>query len=108
MTEKTNASPEKVEAPPPEKKAKMLFVGKRPVGAYVMLAKTFLSSEEEILLAARGKLISKLVIVAEILKRNRFSVKEMSISSDQMTNRAGKSVYVAIMTITLTKKKAAA
>jgi DNA-binding protein len=88
----------------------VVYVGNKPPMSYVMAVVSEFgnSDSDEIVLKARGGLISKAVDVAEIV-RNRFikdaEVKDIIISTETVTNREGRTTNVSSMEIILAKKK---
>jgi DNA-binding protein len=83
-----------------------VFVGSKPVMNYVLAVTTQLNSSNEVVLKSRGQAISRAVDAAEIV-RNRFmpgvKVKNISISTEELTREDGTSMNVSAMEITLTK-----
>jgi DNA-binding protein Alba len=65
-----------------------IFVGKKPVMSYAMSAMVQLSQSGEIVLKARGMVISRAVDVAEILTKrlgnNAFEVKDIKIDTERL------------------------
>jgi DNA-binding protein len=84
----------------------VVFVGKKPAMSYVLAAITqFSSGMKEIHLKARGRSISTAVDVAEVLK-NRFVTdvkREISISTEEITDKDNRKLNVSVIDITLTK-----
>jgi len=84
-----------------------VFVGKKNTKAYVFAVITQINQgAEKITIKARGKVISKAVDVAEMSK-NRFakelSVKEVKISTEELTNEDGSKTRVSAIEICLEK-----
>ena len=65
-----------------------VFVGKKPVMSYAMSAMVQLAQSEEIVLKARGMVISRAVDVAEIVTKrlgnNTFEVKNIKIDTERL------------------------
>ena len=88
-----------------------VFIGQKPVTAYVMACVTqfsTLTAGEEIVLKARGRAISRCVDVAEVLTR-RFlegtaEVIDIQISTENLEGRDGRKTNVSAIEITLRKK----
>ena len=81
---------------------KTLYVGRKHVMDYVILARNFLKTTDKIIIAGRGKWISKVVNATEILKRDGVKVVEIKIASEQVQNRAGRQQFISVITITVT------
>ena len=85
-----------------------VFVGNKPVTAYVMACVTqFNRGENSIVLKARGRAISRAVDVAEVLK-NRFMKDLVEITSietgtEQIETREGRQSNISSIEITVTK-----
>jgi DNA-binding protein Alba len=84
-----------------------VYIGKKPTMNYVLAVVTqFNSGSHEVVVKARGKSISRAVDVAEIV-RNRFvqeaKVKDIQISTEQLTNEVGKTANVSSIEIFLAK-----
>jgi len=86
-----------------------IFVGSKPPMSYVLAVVTQFntSGSDEVLLKARGRAISRAVDTAEIV-RNRFvtdaTVKDIKISTENMTNEEGRTSNVSSIEITLSTK----
>ena len=86
----------------------VVFVGKKCAMGYVLAVVTqFNNGAKEVALKARGKLISRAVDVAEIV-RNRFmpdaKLKDIIISTEELTSEDGSMSKVSAIEITLTKE----
>jgi len=81
---------------------KTLYVGRKYVMDYVILARNFLKTTDKIVITGRGKWISKVVNATEILKRDGINVVEIKITSEQVQNRAGRQQFISVITITVT------
>ena len=84
-----------------------VLVGKKPTMAYVMAVVTqFGTGQIEIDIKARGKVISKAVDVAEIV-RNKFikdaKVKEIAIGTEQIETETHEKFGVSTIRVTLAK-----
>jgi len=84
-----------------------VYIGKKGVMSYVLAVVTqFNNNAKEVIVKARGKVISRAVDVAEIV-RNRFvpeaKVKAINISTDELTNEDGTKSKVSSIEIILTK-----
>ncbi len=84
-----------------------IFVGNKPPMNYVLAVVTqFNSGSKEVAIKARGRAISRAVDVAEIA-RNRYvegaKVKDIKISTEEMTNDDGRTSNVSSIEIFLKK-----
>ncbi len=84
-----------------------VFIGKKPAMNYVLAVVTqFNSGSNEVIVKARGRSISRAVDVAEIV-RNRFiqdaKVKDIQISTEELTGEEGRKVNVSSIEIFMTK-----
>ncbi|MEM4389219.1 MAG: DNA-binding protein Alba [Candidatus Micrarchaeia archaeon] len=84
-----------------------IYIGKKGAMSYVLAVVTqFNNNASEVSIRARGKLISRAVDVAEIV-RNRFvpeaKVKAINISTDELTNEDGTKSKVSAIEIILSK-----
>jgi DNA-binding protein len=85
----------------------IVYVGKKSVMCYVLAVITqFNNGAAEVEIKARGKVISRAVDVAEIV-RNRFmpdaKLKEIKISTEELTSEDGSKSKVSAIEIALTK-----
>ncbi|NYZ78811.1 DNA-binding protein Alba [Candidatus Micrarchaeota archaeon] len=85
----------------------VVYIGKKSVMCYVLAVITqFNSGATEVAIKARGKVISRAVDVAEIV-RNRFmpdaKIKSIDIKTEELTSEDGSMAKVSAMEITLTK-----
>ena len=85
----------------------VVFVGKKGTMGYVLAVVTqFNNGAKEVSIKARGKLISRAVDVAEIVK-NRFmpdvKIKDIIIATEELTSEDGSKSKVSAMEITLQK-----
>jgi DNA-binding protein len=84
----------------------VVYVGSKPVMNYVLAVTTQLSRANEVVLKSRGQAISRAVDAAEIV-RNRFmpgvKIKNISISTEELTREDGSTMNVSAMEITLSK-----
>jgi DNA-binding protein Alba len=85
------------------KELKTLYVGQQPIKHYIILAKTFLKTEEQIKVVGRGKWIAKVVTITEILKRNGAKLSELKTGSVKMKNREGQDQFVSVISVTVTR-----
>ena len=73
---------------------------------YVVAVLTQLTSNDEVIIKARGKAINKAVDVAEMI-RNRFikdiKIKKIEIGTDKVQNPDGREVNVSTIEIVLSK-----
>ncbi len=86
----------------------VVFVGKKNIMSYVLAVVTqFNSGVKEVVVKARGKVISRAVDVAEIV-RNRFvpeaKVKDVKIMTEELTSEDGSKSKVSAIEIVLAKE----
>jgi DNA-binding protein len=86
----------------------VVFIGNKPVTAYVMACVTqFNRDAEEIVLKARGRAISRAVDVAEVLSRRfmtgQVEVADIEIGTEQIETREGNMSNVSAIEITIKK-----
>jgi len=93
-----------------EKKDNIIFIGPKPFMNYVtaIITQFKTNNEDEVIVSARGKFISRAVDVSEVaakrfLKEDNIKVKDISIDSEEFENKEGKRVNVSTIDITLTK-----
>jgi len=84
----------------------VVFVGNKPVMNYVLAVTTQFNKADEVVIKSRGQAISRAVDAAEIV-RNRFmtgvKIKDIQISTEELTREDGTTMNVSAMEITLTK-----
>lgn len=111
MTEKTelesNDSKEEKAYKPEDN---VIFVGIKPFMNYVtgVVMQFKNKNQEEVVVSARGKFISKAVDIVEVARRTflreeNIQVKDIKISSEQFENKDGKRIYVSSIDIYLIK-----
>ena len=86
----------------------VVFVGKKGAMGYVLAVVTqFNNGAKEVSVKARGKLISRAVDVAEIV-RNRFmpdaKVKDIRIATEELTSEDGSKSKVSAIEISLSRE----
>jgi DNA-binding protein len=84
-----------------------VYIGRKPTMNYVLAVVTqFNSGSDDVIIKARGKSISRAVDVAEIV-RNKFvqdaKLKDIQISTEQLTGEEGRTANVSSIEIFLTK-----
>src|SRR4029077_17684182 len=92
--EKTDSSMQRsgprpqVERPPRTSPPNHIFVGKKPVMSYAMSAMVQLAQSGDIVLKARGMVISRAVDVAEIVTKrlgnNTFEIRNIHIDTEKL------------------------
>jgi len=96
---------------PDKDKDNIIFVGVKPFMNYVtgvvMQFKT--KNQNEVIVSARGKFISKAVDVVEVarrtfLKEENIKIKDIKISSETFENKEGKRIHVSAIEITLVRE----
>ena len=84
-----------------------VLIGRKPVMNYVVACTTFFSAgEKKVVIKARGRAISRAVDTVELLRRafvKDVKVKDIDISTEQVTGAEGQARNVSTMEITLTK-----
>ena len=92
------------------KKDNIIFIGIKPFMNYVTgVVMQFKNKEQdEVIVSARGKFISKAVDVVEVarrtfLKEEDIKIKDIKISSEQFENKEGKRIQVSAIEIFLIK-----
>ena len=82
----------------------VIFVGKKPLMAYILAVTSQFNRNKEVHIKARGRSISKAVDVAEIV-RDRFSedteLKDIKIGTEQREIKTGEKINVSTIDITL-------
>jgi DNA-binding protein len=102
MTEKTTKTKKNSEH--------SIYIGKKPLMNYVLAVTAELNggTAKEVAIKARGKMISKAVDTAEIV-RNKFvtntKIKNIKISTENLTNSEGRASNVSSIEIYLTTEK---
>ena len=87
-----------------------VFIGEKPFMNYVngVVLQFTTKDASEVLVKARGKFISRAVDVAEVVCKRfldgEISVENISIDSEDFTNKEGKEVRVSTIEILLKKK----
>lgn len=91
-------------------KDNIIFVGIKPFMNYVtgVVMQFQTKGQEEVIVSARGKFVSKAVDVVEVarrtfLKDENIKVKDIKISSEQFENKDGKRIFVSAIEIYLIK-----
>ncbi|MDE1766926.1 MAG: DNA-binding protein [Thaumarchaeota archaeon] len=85
-----------------------VFIGKKPLMAYVTSALIQLANQPRVLIKARGLSIGRAVDVAQIVARRTegsgYSVGEIRISSEQLQSQDGRSRNVSTIEIEIKRK----
>ena len=91
-------------------KDNIIFIGVKPFMNYVtgVVMQFQNKGQEEVIVSARGKFISKAVDVTEVarrtfLKDEDIKIKNIKISSEQFENKEGKRIFVSAIEIKLIK-----
>lgn len=91
-------------------KDNIIFVGIKPFMNYVtgVVMQFKNKGQDEVIVSARGKFISKAVDVVEVARRTflreeNIKVKDIKIASEQFENKEGKRIYVSSIDIILVK-----
>jgi len=87
-----------------------IFVGAKPFMNYVtgVVMQFTTKHASEVIIKARGKFISRAADIAEVSAKrfldNTVGIKDISINSEEFTNKEGRQVRVSTMEICLVKK----
>ncbi|MBN2422279.1 DNA-binding protein Alba [Candidatus Woesearchaeota archaeon] len=87
-----------------------IFIGNKPFMNYVtgVVMQFTTKNEEQVLVKARGKFISRAVDVAEVAAKRflngQVDVKDVKIDSEEFENKEGKQVRVSTIEVLLQKK----
>ncbi len=91
-------------------KDNIIFVGIKPFMNYVtgVVMQFQNKGQEEVIVSARGKFISKAVDIVEVarrtfLKDEDVQIEDIKISSEQFENKEGKRIFVSSIEIKLVK-----
>jgi archaea-specific DNA-binding protein len=91
-------------------KDNIIFIGIKPFMNYVtgVVMQFQNKGQNEVIVSARGKFVSKAVDVVEVarrtfLKDEHIQVKDIKIASEQFENREGKRIFVSSIEIYLIK-----
>ncbi|MDD5192535.1 MAG: DNA-binding protein Alba [Candidatus Nanoarchaeia archaeon] len=111
MAEENQEKTEKVEETQKKlDKDNTIFIGIKPFMNYVtgVVMQFKNKGQDEVIVSARGKFISKAVDVVEVarrtfLKEENIQVKDIKISSEAFENKEGKRIHVSAIEITLIK-----
>jgi len=106
MTEKTNS--ERTPPTPSNIPSNTVFIGQKPIMSYVTaIVMHFNSGNKELIVKARGRVISLAVDVVEVCRRrfmaDQFNITEIKIGTE-MLGEAGQTRPVSTIEIKLTKK----
>jgi len=93
-----------------EDKDNIIFIGIKPFMNYVtgVVMQFQNKGQNEVIVSARGKFISKAVDVTEVarrtfLKEENIQIKDIKISSEAFENKEGKRIHVSAIEIVLVK-----
>lgn len=110
MTEEQETTNEETTEKKDNSDENIVFIGQKPFMNYVTAVVTQFQTkgENEVIVKARGKFISRAVDVAEVsakrfLKDENIKVKDIKIDSEEFENKEGKRVNVSTIDIILTK-----
>jgi len=95
---------------PAQGKDNIIFVGIKPFMNYVtgVVMQFQNKGQDEVIVSARGKFISKAVDVVEVarrtfLKDENITIKNISVSSEQFETKEGKRIFVSTIELFLVK-----
>ena len=84
-----------------------VFIGKKPIMSYVTACITFFNrGEEQVVVKARGRAISRAVDTVELLRRafvRDLEIKHIDISTEELVRTEGQKSNVSAIEITITK-----
>jgi len=87
----------------------VVLIGKKPVMNYVVACLTFFNAgEEEVVVKARGRAISRAVDTVELLHRafvKDLELKDIQVGTQEITRLEGQKSNVSTIEITVTKAK---
>tara|TARA_Y100000034_G_C6749797_1_gene333210 strand:+ start:153 stop:572 length:420 start_codon:yes stop_codon:yes gene_type:complete len=93
-----------------ENKDNVIFVGVKPFMNYVtgVIMQFQNKEQDEVIVSARGKFVSKAVDVVEVVRRTflkdeNIKVDDIKINSEQFENKEGKRIFVSSIEIRLVK-----
>jgi len=96
---------------PKDDKDNIIFVGIKPFMNYVtgVVMQFQNKGQEEVIVSARGKFISKAVDIVEVarrtfLKDENVQIADIKVSSEQFENKEGKRIFVSSIEIKLVKE----
>jgi len=105
-----NKEPEPNQKTRDPSKDNIIFVGIKPFMNYVtgVVMQFQNKGQDEVIVSARGKFISKAVDVVEVarrtfLKNENIQIKEIKVSSEQFENKEGRRIFVSAIEIVLVK-----
>jgi DNA-binding protein len=83
----------------------VIFVGKKPLMTYVLAVLTqFTSGRNEVLVKARGQMISKAVDIVQVAKRRmspEISIPNIEIGTEELRGKENKTRNVSFISISL-------
>jgi len=87
----------------------VVLIGRKPVMNYVVACLTFFNAgEEEVVVKARGRAISRAVDTVELLRRafvKDLELKDIQVGTQEITRPEGQKSNVSTIEITVTKAK---
>ena len=93
-------------------KDNIIFVGIKPFMNYVtgVVMQFQNKGQDEVIVSARGKFISKAVDVVEVAKRTflkdeNIQIKDIKISSEEFENKEGRRIFVSTISLVLVKEE---
>jgi DNA-binding protein Alba len=85
----------------------VVLVGKKPVMNYITACVTFFNAgSKEVVVKARGRVITKAVNTVELLRRafiKELQVKKIEIGTEEVTGPENRKSYVSTIEITVTR-----
>ena len=106
--EKTSDEEQKIKKT--NEKDNIIFIGIKPFMNYVtgVVMQFQNKGQDEVIVSARGKFVSKAVDVVEVarrtfLKDENIKIKDIKISSEQFENKEGRRIFVSSIEIYLIK-----
>jgi DNA-binding protein len=93
-----------------KKEDNIIFVGLKPFMNYVTALTMSLQNKKHknVIVCARGKFVSKAVDIVEVAKRNllkeeNIKIEKIEISSERLSNKEGKQIFVSSISIILSR-----
>ena len=93
----------------PTKNDNVVLIGKKPVMSYITACITFFNrGEEQVVVKARGRAISRAVDTVELLRRAFFKdleIRRIDISTEELVRAEGQKSNVSTIEIVVAKSK---
>ena len=83
---------------------RIVYVGRKSLNAHLKVSRAFLEETGKICIIARGRLISKAVYLAEILKRDGVKIQKIATATEAVKSFNGGKHFTSVIKITLATK----